>query len=588
MPVDIPVDMEELEQHTSTWLEMTSIENDMSSPGSFVDENSLQPLTVAEIQNYIDFEENEILEDNVLEHSDSPYIGLLEKVKEISCIANDGLRNQIHQYATDFQATMALRNFFSAKIESKSWHYIQCNIPPTHQQLMAAKSIVNELFHLVEALIQSGDKLSVADRNSLNCWQHQCKIYYFNNPISFVEVIQKMLKKEQSILDSFEQYQQHANALQLQQNEISPHQNGTSSFIETSSTNQSGTTFILQNISVIDSHMMTLRENLEKIGNQYKNLQNLCGGQIPILDVAKINQAPEDEKVAWMKLFEGVENCQKNKNTIAQQHLNLMNQLKTVSENIIHQVCVYRSGTSHRMLGEIDTNCPDIDRLQDCCKLIGQVVISAIDNVERLSKLKFSENMIERENEIREIMLNYQNIFKALVVNCIVIDKHPTQVLMKEKKFSLELRHLMGTALPQTQFETTVVLINSRTYSALLQEKHVEIQKVGKIKVKNNTRDGKTRSTVNSDTGQVTVKFNNMSISIAPRGGDKTKAETVAEEKLTLFFRSLIPITFCNGESCQVECQTFSLPLVVTTHGKQEADANATIFWDNAFHIPVK
>ena len=36
---------------------------------AFIFKNSLQPLTVAEIQNYIDFEENEILEDNVLEHS---------------------------------------------------------------------------------------------------------------------------------------------------------------------------------------------------------------------------------------------------------------------------------------------------------------------------------------------------------------------------------------------------------------------------------------------------------------------------------------------------------------------------------------
>ena len=44
MPVDIPVDMEELEQHTSTWLEMTSIENDMSSPGSFVDEVSKKKI----------------------------------------------------------------------------------------------------------------------------------------------------------------------------------------------------------------------------------------------------------------------------------------------------------------------------------------------------------------------------------------------------------------------------------------------------------------------------------------------------------------------------------------------------------------
>lgn len=32
-----------------------------------------------------------------------------------------------------------------------------------------------------------------------------------------------------------------------------------------------------------------------------------------------------------------------------------------------------------------------------------------------------------------------------------------------------------------------------------------------------------------------------------------------------------------------VTAQTLSLPIVVISHGKQEANAAATIFWDNAF-----
>ena len=36
-----------------------------------------------------------------------------------------------------------------------------------------------------------------------------------------------------------------------------------------------------------------------------------------------------------------------------------------------------------------------------------------------------------------------------------------------------------------------------------------------------------------------------------------------------------------------VTAQTLSLPVVVISHGKQEANAAATIFWDNAFSEEV-
>jgi len=46
---------------------------------------------------------------------------------------------------------------------------------------------------------------------------------------------------------------------------------------------------------------------------------------------------------------------------------------------------------------------------------------------------------------------------------------------------------------------------------------------------------------------------------------------------------------FSSSPACEftVTAQTLSLPVVVISHGKQEANAAATIFWDNAFSEDV-
>ena len=61
---------------------------------------------------------------------------------------------------------------------------------------------------------------------------------------------------------------------------------------------------------------------------------------------------------------------------------------------------------------------------------------------------------------------------------------------------------------------------------------------------------------------------------------DKRGAESVTEEKFTILFKSQFSI---GGNELVFHVRTLSLPVVVIVHGNQEANAAASILWDNAF-----
>ena len=61
---------------------------------------------------------------------------------------------------------------------------------------------------------------------------------------------------------------------------------------------------------------------------------------------------------------------------------------------------------------------------------------------------------------------------------------------------------------------------------------------------------------------------------------DKRGAESVTEEKFTILFKSQFSI---GGNELVFQVRTLSLPVVVIVHGNQEANASASILWDNAF-----
>ena len=54
----------------------------------------------------------------------------------------------------------------------------------------------------------------------------------------------------------------------------------------------------------------------------------------------------------------------------------------------------------------------------------------------------------------------------------------------------------------------------------------------------------------------------------------------VTEEKFTLLFRTRFAI---GGGELEMDVKTSSLPVVVIVHVTQQPQAEATIFWDNAF-----
>ncbi len=63
-----------------------------------------------------------------------------------------------------------------------------------------------------------------------------------------------------------------------------------------------------------------------------------------------------------------------------------------------------------------------------------------------------------------------------------------------------------------------------------------------------------------------------------------TCTQMVTEEKFTLLFRTRFAV---GGGELEVDVRTCSLPVVVIVHVTQMPQAEATIFWDDAFADPV-
>lgn len=78
------------------------------------------------------------------------------------------------------------------------------------------------------------------------------------------------------------------------------------------------------------------------------------------------------------------------------------------------------------------------------------------------------------------------------------------------------------------------------------------------------------------------ANFRNMTLRDKGRG-DRRGTESVAEEKFCIAFQAEIGCRVGQGQEFTVTASVLSLPIVVISHGKQEANAAATIFWDNAF-----
>ncbi|CAG5081753.1 Oidioi.mRNA.OKI2018_I69.PAR.g9953.t1.cds [Oikopleura dioica] len=179
------------------------------------------------------------------------------------------------------------------------------------------------------------------------------------------------------------------------------------------------------------------------------------------------------------------------------------------------------------------------------------------------------------QNPLPNMKSSYVSFLGSLVERGLVIEKQPPQVLMKDKRFVGTLRHLVGDKLDihKVAFQVRAHLVSDENARRILAKGEF----IGSGKIVNHT----VMTEYHEHSRILQANFRNMTLRDKGRG-DRRGTESVAEEKFAIVFQADIVV---RSPACEftVTAQTLSLPVVVISHGKQEANAAATIFWDNAF-----
>ncbi|KAK3739189.1 hypothetical protein QZH41_017344, partial [Actinostola sp. cb2023] len=249
--------------------------------------------------------------------------------------------------------------------------------------------------------------------------------------------------------------------------------------------------------------------------------------------------------------------------------------LNDIQKSIITEITNWTSSQQKSLSGSPKPQ--SLDNMQPMCELQTELLCRLYQQIIKLDNM-FRPALTQDEGELKRIdnlKASTRTLLSHFLNKCFVIEKHPPQVLKTNTKFGVTLRHLIGGKLNAHIYppDVTCTLVSEKYVRSLYQAK-------GKISPPPNDKNvlnNKKTMEYNQKTSTFAVEFKNLSVTRANRQGGK-KEESVCEEKRCLQFVSEINI----GRE-KYTIMTLSFPTVITVHGNQFADAEATIIWDNAF-----
>lgn len=256
----------------------------------------------------------------------------------------------------------------------------------------------------------------------------------------------------------------------------------------------------------------------------------------------------------------------------------LCNHLKKLSEIVkttFEEIAEWRHLQQRSLCGFKSP--PSLDKLQEICETLAELLWKLFQQASQLDNLfhqAFQGNEIELKR-MDNVKTSARNLMKLFLTKTFIIEKQPPQVLKIQTKFGVVVRHLLGGKL---NVQTHPPEVNC----TLISEKQAQGLNVGNRKssvTSNNSPVLNSKKTLefNQVTGKLIGEFKNLSLAKATRQGGKNK-EVVTEEKSALLFTTQINL----GKE-QFNISVISVPVVVTVHGNQQCDAEATVFWENAF-----
>ncbi|XP_039254168.1 signal transducer and activator of transcription 5A-like [Styela clava] len=349
--------------------------------------------------------------------------------------------------------------------------------------------------------------------------------------------------------------------------------------------------FLSENLTKDERISQNVAMEIENLNSCVQELQVLVQGRLRYLDQYNLRGATPAE----LKTFEGIKQkrnmaWQNEKRILANTHWELSNDIQRLITQVLdEEVREWQRNQACMNNGMSLTHYCTLPMLQDWCKRLARLVSG---NIQQITKLQFIEEQIGPDNRasnnsseasslqyINELINRYSMMLHQLVEKGLVVETQPPQVLMKDKRFQSKLRHLVcdGLDIHQVPFDVEVWLISEEQANHVLKEgTHSKFKEGGTIV------NNKSRSEYLPNSGIVSVSMRNMCLKMGQRGPQQ-QAGMVAEVKVAMIFRANITVRCSPTQTITVKAQTISLPIVVISHGKQEADAQATIFWDNAF-----
>lgn len=257
----------------------------------------------------------------------------------------------------------------------------------------------------------------------------------------------------------------------------------------------------------------------------------------------------------------------------------LCNHLKKLSEiekSIFEEIAEWKHLQQRSLCGY---PCPPpLDKLQEICETLAELLWKLFQQASQLDNLfhqAFQGNEVELKR-MENVKTSARNLLQWFLIKTFIIERQPPQVLKKETKFGTVVRHLLGDKLniPINPPEVSVSLISEKQAQSLHSGGR---NKSNGTPSSNPVLNSKKTLEFNQVTRKLVAEFKNLSLTKATRQGGKNK-EAVTEEKSALYFTSQITL----GKE-QFNIFVMSVPVVVTVHGNQQCDAEATVFWENAF-----
>lgn len=257
----------------------------------------------------------------------------------------------------------------------------------------------------------------------------------------------------------------------------------------------------------------------------------------------------------------------------------LCSHLKKISEiekSIFEEIAEWRHLQQRSLCGHPSP--PSLDKLQEVCEMLAELLWKLFQQASQLDNLfhqAFQGNEIELKR-MENVKISARNLMLWFLTKTFIIERQPPQVLKKETKFGVVIRHLIGDKL-------NVLIHPPEVSCSLISEKQAQGLNSGtraKSSVSSNANpvlNSKKTLEFNQVTRKLIAEFKNLSLTKANRQGGKNK-EVVTEEKSALLFSTQINL----GKE-QFNITVMSVPVVVTVHGNQQCDAEATVFWENAF-----